>query len=86
MRFSCSRRRSEDRSRAAMIYQHASRDRAQAIAAAMGTALSAPWKGTRRSPTGTRPWQGFLVVSVSQRATTLSWGFGLERAKGTEPS
>jgi hypothetical protein len=28
-------------SRAAMIYQHASRDRDQAIAAAMGTALTA---------------------------------------------
>jgi integrase len=42
-------------SRAAMIYQHASRDRDEAIAAAMGTALSAARKGARRPRSGTRP-------------------------------
>lgn len=45
-------------SRAAMIYQHASRDRDQAIAAAMGTALSAAKKGARRSRSGTQRARG----------------------------
>jgi hypothetical protein len=45
-------------SRAAMIYQHASRDRDEAIAAAMGTALTAARKGTRKSRSGTQRARG----------------------------
>jgi integrase len=45
-------------SRAAMIYQHASRDRDEAIAAAMGTALTAARKGSRRSSSGTQRARG----------------------------
>ena len=44
--------------RAAMIYQHASRDRDEAIAAAMGTALSAARKDARRSRSGTQRARG----------------------------
>jgi integrase len=45
-------------SRAAMLYQHASRDRDEAIAAAMGTALSAARKGTHKSRSGTQRARG----------------------------
>jgi site-specific recombinase XerC len=45
-------------SRAAMIYQHASRDRDEAIAAAMGTALAAARKRPRGSATGTQRVRG----------------------------
>jgi integrase len=45
-------------SRAAMIYQHASRDRDEAIAAAMGTALSAAREDARRSRSGTQRARG----------------------------
>ena len=45
-------------SRAAMIYQHASRDRDDAIAAAMGTAHAAARKRPRGSATGTQRARG----------------------------
>jgi len=41
-----------------MIYQHVSRDWDQAIAAAMGTALSAARKGARRPRSGTHRARG----------------------------
>ena len=45
-------------SRTAMIYQHASRERDQAIAAAIGTALTAARKGARRSRSDTQRARG----------------------------
>ena len=41
-------------SRAALIYQHASRDRAEAIAAALGDSLAAAKKQAGRPPSGTQ--------------------------------
>jgi hypothetical protein len=75
--------------RAALIYQHATRERDEAIAAAMGEVLaSVRRKGTARKPIGhvpgTTEGNGFLPTACVLPG--LSWGFGLERAKGIEPS
>jgi integrase len=45
-------------SRAALIYQHASRDRDEVIAAAMGTALTTAMRRARRSSSGTQRARG----------------------------
>ena len=39
-----------------------------------------------QSKPGTRPGQGFLIATMLILTSVLSWGFGLERAKGIEPS
>ncbi len=77
-------------SRAALIYQHASRDRDEAIAAAPGNSLAAAKQQAQRPPSGTqrargRP-KGFMILADAHLGNALSWGFGLERAKGIEPS
>jgi hypothetical protein len=77
-------------SRAAMIYQHASRERDEAIAAAMGSALA----GARKKAAGpsighaagTRGWESIMILAEMMSMIPRSWGSGLERAKGIEPS
>ena len=53
-------------SRAALIYQHASRDRDEAIAAALGESLTAAKRQTERPPSGTPRPQGFLILNDPQ--------------------
>ena len=76
--------------RAALIYQHATRDRDEAIAAAMGGVHHGQAEGHNQRPighaTGTEAGEGFLMARVVGRAPALIWGFWLERAKGIEPS
>jgi hypothetical protein len=63
-----------------MIYQHVSRDWDQAIAAAMGTALSAARKGARRPRSGTHRARGVrlpdLVTVASDYDSELRFWVG----------
>jgi len=73
--------------RAAMIYQHATRERDQAIAAAMGAAFTQARKGTAKRRSGsTEAAKGVVMITVGVGIRRLTWGFGVERAKGIEPS
>ena len=77
--------------RAALIYQHATRERDEAIAAAMGEVLaSVRRKGPARSRSGTyrarRKGAASSWLPSASLIPGLSWGFWLERAKGIEPS
>jgi hypothetical protein len=76
-------------SRAALIYQHASRDRDEAIAAALGYSLAAAKQHAEDPPSGTqhvRRTKGFLILNKPAPTAALTWRFASERAKGIEPS
>ena len=75
--------------RAALIYQDATRERDEAIAAAMGRC--SPRSGGRAPPgadrarMGTKEGDGFLMAARCILDTGLTWDCTLERAKGIEP-
>jgi len=73
--------------RATLIYQHATRERDEAIAAAMGEVFaSSGRKGTTKCRSGTKEGQGVLMAVGDWQPQPLTCAFGLERAKGIEPS
>lgn len=72
-----------------MMYQHASRDRDEAIAAAMRRALADARKKAaepRSHAAGTQAPQSVVILVAGDAYMPLSWGFGLDRAKGIESS
>jgi hypothetical protein len=74
-------------SRAALIDRHATRERAEAIATGMGQVFaSARRRGTTGSRSGTTQGHSVLMDIDQSPAAACDLGFGLERAKGIEPS
>jgi hypothetical protein len=73
--------------RVALVYQHATRDRDEAIAAGGGEVLAAVRReGTVRSRSGTTEGNGFLVAACGLGGTGLELWSLLERATGIEPA
>jgi hypothetical protein len=58
------------------------------IAAAMGCALAGARKKAtrRRSGTLSTAWKTIMILAAMMSVVPLTWGFGLERARGIERS
>ena len=68
-------------SRAAMIYQHASGERDDAIAAAMGSVLAGARRKAARPRSGTQRARGraresVMILAATTSVVPLTWGFG----------
>jgi hypothetical protein len=69
--------------RAALIYQDATRERDEAIAAAMGEVLASVWrKGTARSRSGTTDGNSFLMAARRLVDTRLDLGLFVRAGEG----
>jgi hypothetical protein len=71
------------RSRVAMVYQHASRERDEAIAAGQ-CASGRPEKAARPRSGAAGTWarESIMILAAMTSVVALTWSFGLERAKG----
>ena len=69
-------------SRTALIYQHASRDRDEAIAAALGESLTAAKRQTERPLSGTPRAQGFLILNDPSADSIADLGILVRAGEG----